>query len=90
MYTHNAVSYAHMGAWIEDTAVRSTITRFIIDWPSGLSDLPCGLRPPRRPSRVMVEPVAGFTGIGLGVTPLGQRGCGWAAPSFVKQRLWYQ
>ena len=47
---HIAVYYAHKGAWIEDTAGRPTITRLHLDWPSGLSDLPCGLIPPPRPS----------------------------------------
>ena len=90
MSTHDVVSYALMGAWIEDTVGRSTVTQLIHDWPSGLSGLSCGLIPPRRPSRVMMEPVAGLKGIGLGVTPLGQRWCGLAAPAFVSQLLWYQ
>ena len=68
--THNAMSYAHMGAGIRDTAGRPTVTRLIPVWPSWISDLPCGLRPPRRPSRMMMEPVAALMGIDLGVTPL--------------------
>ena len=33
--THNAVSYAHMGAGVEDTAGMSTITRLILDGHQG-------------------------------------------------------
>ena len=52
---HDAVSYAHMGAVTEDTTRRSTITRLILDLPSGLSVLPCGFKLTRRPSRVMMK-----------------------------------
>ena len=69
------MSYARRGAEIEDTEGSSTITRLHLDWPSGFSDLSCGHRPPRRPSRVMVEPVAGLMDIDLVVTPFGHVGC---------------
>ena len=85
--THTSTSYARWGAEIEDTEGRTTMTRLHLDWPSGLSGLPCGLRPRRRPIRVMVEPVAGLMGTGLGVIPIGQRWCGLAAPAFVLQLL---
>ena len=83
MSKHNAVSYARIGAEIEHITGKSTITLLIPDWPLGFSDLPCGLRPPRRPSRVMEEPVAGLMGIDLVVNPIGEQGCGWAAPALV-------
>ena len=73
---HNAVSYAHMGAGIGDTVGRSTVTRLILVWPSGLSVLPCGLRPPRRPGRVMDELLAGLMGFDLGVI----QGAAWPRP----------
>ena len=72
--------YVHTMRCLTRTWGRSTITLLIMNWPSGLSDLPCGIRPPRRPSRVMVQPVAGLMGIDLWLTALGHRGCVVSSP----------
>ena len=78
--------YVHAGRCFTRTRARGSMTPLggqpYLDWASGLSVLPYGFSPPRQPSRMMVDTMAGLMRNALWVIRLGQQGCALAAPGF--------